>query len=162
MFTDTELKGFRAWMSKCPFDRSVQGAFDAAPKRRARDQEGEEPEEEPARRGNFMRLLKICARGMTPASWAQFQRDLLDGDGDDDDEGAEDEPPDFEAKPETGEKNEPAMDSRLAADYSARFPNAPKRTARYEPEAPKRASRSAGAALAYDKRFPDASRIGQG
>jgi hypothetical protein len=73
MFSNSELKSFRAWMSDCPFDRSVKGAFEAAMPRRARDEE-----EMPESRGDIARMMKTIARGMSPENWAKWREELLD------------------------------------------------------------------------------------
>jgi hypothetical protein len=71
MFSNSELKSFRAWMADCPFDRSVKGAFDSKP--RARDEE-----EMPESRGDIARMMKTIARGMSPENWAKWREELLE------------------------------------------------------------------------------------
>jgi len=168
MVSDVELKRFRAFMkSGIPTDYfgGPEGAYDSKP-RRARDQEeGEEPEEEPKGRSAIDILLDLKDR-MSKEGFRALCEALMDKD-DDEGEMAGDEPPDFVGRPNAGGKisgggqGEPtAMDSKAAADYRTRFPDAPSRTARHEPEAPKPARRSTAADRAYSSRFPDASRIG--
>ena len=130
MFNDGELRDFRAWMRDCPFDRSVQGAFDSKP-RRARD---DEPEES---RGFLDAMLDLKAK-MSPAGFRAMCMALCDEGAEDDDpagqfaspmdremhQNAQDEPADFPGKPKTGGGMVPlkaAMDGRMTGQEGAYF-----------------------------------------
>jgi len=166
MVSDSELRRFRKFMaSGIPRDyfRGAEGAFDA--KLKARDQEtGEEGESR-----TYLDVLLDLKDRMSPEGFKSLLLALLD-----DGETAQDngEPPPFEGRPRPGGKiaggagelhmqeHPPAMDAKAAAGYRGRFPDATK-SFEYKPEVPRPFRGNAADGLAYDKRFPDAAKIGQ-
>jgi hypothetical protein len=187
MIDDYELKNFKTYITANPNGPTgkVEGAFDSMPPshrslgikdfsrggrydygRLARDEaEGsEETTSEAKPRGDVMRLLKTIAR-MSPENWAAFQKELLEGgeETDEQNEGAQDEPPPFDGRPRPGG----AMGSAARARFAAMHPDAERiaptggPSVRKQQQSPVMAMDNRSNSKSFEQMYPDAARIGR-
>ena len=127
MFSDTELKDFRAWMATCPFDRSAEGAYDSKPKGMSRRAKDADPEA--VARGLAAMLLELKSQLGTEAFRALCDQ-VCEGDepeAEDDDPATEFASPaerEMSAKP-TGDKRKAKDTKRKAMDDPEPFEGKP-------------------------------------
>ena len=125
MFSNTELKNFRSWMSVCPFDRSAEGAYDSKP-RRAKDEEGEA-----AARGAEL-VLRLLEEKLGPEAFAELCERICGESGEPESEAEDTDPATEFDSPEAREMDDKpakdrrkAKDMRRAKDEPADFPGKP-------------------------------------
>ena len=98
----------------------------------------------------------MLARKLSPEAWAAMHTVFNEND----DDGAADEPPDFEGKPEVG-KGPPAMDSAAGRRFAEMYPGASQiktDTMGIQPR-PRHVTTSAKAVARFEEMYPDAMRI---
>jgi hypothetical protein len=127
------------------------GKFDTA--RYAMDEADPDDVVSPGEAG--MAFLRDLAMKLSPEGWAALREACMEGQ-----EGAEDEPPEFEGKPDVG-KGPPAMDSAAAKSFAERYPdiagvrvNTIGQQPRSEPS-----RLTAKGAASFNAMFPEAARI---